>query len=46
MPRALPRHTPTLRVPPARFLEELRAFAADARLPLRTYTDEDGWEGE
>ncbi|MEV7069174.1 hypothetical protein AB0N97_41465 [Streptomyces collinus] len=37
---------PTLRVPPARFLEELRAVAADARLPLDTYTDEGGWEGE
>ncbi|GHD35668.1 hypothetical protein GCM10010313_83250 [Streptomyces violarus] len=37
---------PTLRVPPARFLEELREVAADTRLPLRTYTDESGWEGE
>jgi hypothetical protein len=33
-------------VPPARFLEELREVAADARLPLHTYTDERGWEGE
>ncbi|MDQ1022340.1 hypothetical protein QFZ43_008889 [Streptomyces afghaniensis] len=32
-------------MPPARFLEELRAVAADARLPLHTYTDEGGWEG-
>jgi hypothetical protein len=37
---------PTLRVPPAQFLEELRHAAADARLSLRTYTDESGWEGE
>ncbi|MGA5208075.1 hypothetical protein [Streptomyces variegatus] len=37
---------PRLRVPPARFLEELREVAADARLPLHTYTDERGWEGE
>lgn len=37
---------PTLRVPPARFLMELRDAAADARLPLRTYTDEDGWDGD
>ncbi|WOT40727.1 hypothetical protein [Streptomyces coeruleorubidus] len=35
---------PTLRVPPVRFLEELRAVAADA--PLHTYTDVGGWEGE
>jgi hypothetical protein len=33
---------PTLRVPPGRFLEELRDAAADARLPLHTYTDESG----
>ncbi|MFE8965081.1 hypothetical protein [Streptomyces iakyrus] len=37
---------PTLPVPPGRFFEELRGVAADARLRLRTYTDEDGWEGE
>ncbi|KOV95840.1 hypothetical protein ADK65_29415 [Streptomyces sp. NRRL B-1140] len=37
---------PTLDVPPGRFLEELREVAADARLRLRTYTDEAGWEGE
>ncbi|GGY50885.1 hypothetical protein [Streptomyces djakartensis] len=37
---------PTLRVPPTRFLEELREVAAGARLPLRTYTDEGGWDGE
>ncbi|MFH9009618.1 hypothetical protein ACH4E5_41140 [Streptomyces afghaniensis] len=37
---------PTLRVPPARFLQELRAVASDARLPLHTYTDKGGWEGE
>jgi hypothetical protein len=35
-----------LRVPPAQFLEEVRHVAADARLRLRTYTDESGWEGE
>jgi hypothetical protein len=35
---------PTLRVPPGQFLEGLRDAAADARLPLRTYTDEDGWD--
>ncbi|MFD5341464.1 hypothetical protein [Streptomyces hawaiiensis] len=37
---------PTLPVPPARFLEELREAAADARMRLHTYTDESGWEGE
>jgi hypothetical protein len=37
---------PTLRVPPTRFLEELRAAAADTRLSLSTYTDKRGWEGE
>ncbi|MFJ3513129.1 hypothetical protein [Streptomyces luteogriseus] len=37
---------PTLPVPPARFLEELREAAAEARLRLHTYTDESGWEGE
>ncbi|MFD5952024.1 hypothetical protein ACFWAZ_38945 [Streptomyces collinus] len=37
---------PTLRVPPGRFLKELRDVAADARLRLRTYTDEGEWEGE
>ncbi|UUA11583.1 MULTISPECIES: hypothetical protein [Streptomyces] len=36
---------PTLRVPLAQFLEELGEVAADARLPLRTYTDERGWDG-
>ncbi|MFF8017045.1 hypothetical protein [Streptomyces sp. NPDC007929] len=36
----------TLRVPPGRFLEELRDVAADAQLQLRTYTDKSGWEGE
>jgi hypothetical protein len=34
---------PTLRMPPGQLLEELREAAADA-LPLRTYTDEDGWD--
>ncbi|MEW2426065.1 hypothetical protein AB0911_36720 [Streptomyces nigra] len=37
---------PTLRVPPGRFLEELRKVAAAARLRLCAYTDEGGWEGE
>ncbi|MGA5363984.1 hypothetical protein [Streptomyces purpurascens] len=37
---------PTLPVPPAHFLEELREVAADARMPLSTYTDEDGRKGE
>jgi hypothetical protein len=37
---------PTLRVPSARLLEELRDIAADAQLPLRSYTEESGWEGE
>ncbi|CAM5653340.1 hypothetical protein [Streptomyces coeruleorubidus] len=38
MPRVLPRHTAALRVPPARFLAELRAVAADGptnAAPLR-----------
>jgi hypothetical protein len=33
-------------VPPTRFLEELRAVAADSRLRFSTYTDEGEWEGE
>jgi hypothetical protein len=37
---------PTLHVPPTRFLEELRAVAADSRLRFSTYTDEGEWEGE
>ncbi|MEW2810926.1 hypothetical protein AB0929_28120 [Streptomyces massasporeus] len=37
---------PTPPVPPGRFLAELRGVAANARLRLRTYTDESGWEGE
>lgn len=37
---------PTLPVPPARFLEDLREAATDARLRLSTYIDEGGWEGE
>ncbi|WP_244207163.1 hypothetical protein [Streptomyces swartbergensis] len=37
---------PTLRLPPARLLKDLRDASADTRLPLCTYADEDGWDGE
>jgi hypothetical protein len=37
---------PTLRVPPTRFLQEVREIAVEARLRLHTYTDEGGWESE
>ena len=46
MPERFRATPPTLRVPPTRFIEELRDAAAATRLPLRTYTGQSGWEGE